>query len=345
MLALFWTGLLAQSLHIQSLMQVPPCEGEANGSIEVVVAGGVAPYYFHWSNGIEGYDLTSIHDLIAGNYDLTITDGAGSEVDTAIVLANEELVCETSHIDISCHQLGRLMVRPLSGLPPFEFRLREEGVVVYSSGEVYDSVYIFNLTEVRQFTLEATDSRNCSSVQVVTLFQLAPLYAVIFPENNNYQVDRGDSLQLQVLTNHPDIDSVIWTPSIGISCTDCLDPLVYPLCSVCYTVKIWSSEGCDTSSEICIQGNDDFYSASCLPYIAYPSLFRDYLNLYVLEPSTFQHKFQVRLLDASGRTVWELPKDSQTQNLRVNTMGLAPGLYIIDVRNESYIYTKKVVKY
>lgn len=48
------------------------CFGDADGSIDVSVSGGIAPYSYSWSNGETTQDLFNIS---GGTYNLTITDG------------------------------------------------------------------------------------------------------------------------------------------------------------------------------------------------------------------------------------------------------------------------------
>lgn len=47
------------------------CNGAADGWINVMILGGVQPYFFHWSNGSYVQNLTG---LTAGNYTIIVTD-------------------------------------------------------------------------------------------------------------------------------------------------------------------------------------------------------------------------------------------------------------------------------
>jgi gliding motility-associated-like protein len=50
------------------------CDGGTNGRLDISVTGGTPPYSFSWSNGATTEDLVNV---IAGNYDVTVTDGNG----------------------------------------------------------------------------------------------------------------------------------------------------------------------------------------------------------------------------------------------------------------------------
>lgn len=55
----------------------PQCPGLGGGNIIAFVSGGATPYFFNWSNGLIGNNLFVNSNLMAGTYDLTITDANG----------------------------------------------------------------------------------------------------------------------------------------------------------------------------------------------------------------------------------------------------------------------------
>ena len=52
----------------------PTCFGATNGSVDVTVSGGTAPYFYAWSNSATTQDLPAVG---AGTYNLVITDSQG----------------------------------------------------------------------------------------------------------------------------------------------------------------------------------------------------------------------------------------------------------------------------
>ena len=61
------------------------CFGNANGSIEINISGGHAPYRLKWSTGQES---TKIDSLLAGEYTYEVIDKKGSQLKGKVVLEN-----------------------------------------------------------------------------------------------------------------------------------------------------------------------------------------------------------------------------------------------------------------
>ena len=63
--------------------------GNKDGSIELIVNGGVAPFNYQWSNGSKS---KSISELETGDYTVVVTDAAGQEATSTISIFEPELV-------------------------------------------------------------------------------------------------------------------------------------------------------------------------------------------------------------------------------------------------------------
>lgn len=79
------------------------CANGNDGSIEVMIQGGTAPYSLRWSTGLE--DDLILSDLEAGNYSLIVTDAAGCEAMLEYeVTQPTPLGVAVDVMDVSCHR-------------------------------------------------------------------------------------------------------------------------------------------------------------------------------------------------------------------------------------------------
>ena len=101
-------------------------QDQSNGSIDVTVDGGVAPYTFNWSNGADTEDLA---DLEAGDYELEITDANGCVVSSEVFTI--ESVVSTSQ---AMEELGfEIYPNPSSGI----FHLAFDESQLLTDGKMY----------------------------------------------------------------------------------------------------------------------------------------------------------------------------------------------------------------
>src|SRR5690606_13573405 len=101
-----------QALTIsQPVLNNPVCFGSADGSIDITVTGGTAPYSYVWSNGQASQ---SANGLVAGNYSLTVTDANGCSITSeTYILSNPDEIILTAPLvtDANCDSYEDGMVQ------------------------------------------------------------------------------------------------------------------------------------------------------------------------------------------------------------------------------------------
>ncbi len=76
------------------------CNGGSDGAIIIGVGGGTAPYTYQWSNGST---TQNISNLVAGPYELTVTDAAGCVLTQSITVTQPDAISLTiSKQDATC---------------------------------------------------------------------------------------------------------------------------------------------------------------------------------------------------------------------------------------------------
>lgn len=70
-------------------VDVRPCNGDKSGAINLTINSGTAPYQYNTGSGNQPLVGSSITGLGAGNYNLTITDGAGCVKNIGVITINQ----------------------------------------------------------------------------------------------------------------------------------------------------------------------------------------------------------------------------------------------------------------
>ena len=140
----------------------------ADGQLDVIATGGVAPYSYYWSNG---FTSATVSGVAAGYYDVTVTDLYGcSSVSTAVV-DFDTIDCTGFYAYINVLQgiyceedLGTLEAMANGGPAPYTYN--------WSTGDISQLVYglpqgIYEVT--------VTAANGCEAVNIMNLYNPSPL--------------------------------------------------------------------------------------------------------------------------------------------------------------------------
>jgi len=127
------------------------CYGSSDGSISLNISSGISPFTYDWSNG---FITAAINNLIAGSYDVIVTDAAGCSAALNNILINEPLEIQISSITspLSCYGSsdGSIFLNIFSGISPFTYD--------WSNGETTASI---NNLSVGSYDVIVTDATGC----------------------------------------------------------------------------------------------------------------------------------------------------------------------------------------
>ncbi|MFN0033717.1 MAG: gliding motility-associated C-terminal domain-containing protein [Saprospiraceae bacterium] len=213
------------------------CNGEANGSIGLSLAGGVPAYTFSWSNGVNAANL---QNLPAGIYTCTATDALGCSLIRSIeLLEPPALAFEARFKDPGCGgpNTGEAYVSSIvGGTPAYLFAL---------SGNDFGTTTDFENLSPGHYTLTAQDANGCESTASATL--PAPLIPNI-ELGQDLTVNLAESTQILLAHDTP-LDSFAWSLHPGLSCYHCPQPFATPFETTTYTLTAEAPGGCtDTDS-------------------------------------------------------------------------------------------------
>jgi gliding motility-associated-like protein len=222
------------------------CNGDANGTISIALAGGKPGYTVAWSNGMTGID---INGLAAGDYTATVTDALGCKVMFTYTVAEPAIleVVDNQPTDVRCFQESNGAVTILVA-----------GGTVFPNGD-----YIYNWTGASGFTqstntgtinglragayqVDIRDANGCETSTTFTINEPLLLEADIASLINDPicpQASDGTAF-IDAKGGTPDYQ-FFWSNNPTLN-----DPNASGLSEGNYTVRIVDANGCETSLAI-----------------------------------------------------------------------------------------------
>jgi hypothetical protein len=118
----------------------------SDGSIDLTVTGGTAPYSFTWTNGAPSIEDPS--GLVAGSYDVTVTDSNGCIMTGTYIVGSQVGINELSELQFSVfpnpsNGSFEVLVDPSTGSSRIDV-LNSLGQVIYTN-IITDSTHLVNL--------------------------------------------------------------------------------------------------------------------------------------------------------------------------------------------------------
>jgi gliding motility-associated-like protein len=188
------------------------CFGESSGAASATIEGGSAPYDIVWSGGQTGPDIA---DLIAGAYEVTVTDAKGCVTETTLEVdqPDDPLVADFSVQDVSCpdNQDGIIFMEPFGGTGPYIYSLDQENFVGSSQLVALES---------GNYNVLVEDANGCRYITGnIFIGEPDPLTVDIGPESVN--INAGETFTLTAETNREPV-TYNWIP-LGPESLDCYD--------------------------------------------------------------------------------------------------------------------------
>jgi len=101
------------------------------------------------------------------------------------------------------------------------------------------------------------DDNGCTASATTTIDEGGEIFLSYGDDKN---IINGQSIQLQHILIPDDIavDSVVWEPTTGLSCSNCLDPIANPTTTTVYQVTVYDSNGCAANAVVRVVVKDDY---------------------------------------------------------------------------------------
>lgn len=194
------------TLTLSAVSSDVTCNGAADGSIDLSVSGGTAPYTYTWSNGSQTQDLSGIG---GGEYTVTVADaGTCSGTYTVTITEGGVLVVNASSLDADCQTngFGSIDLAISGGISPY--------TVSWSNGAMTED--LSGLSE-GDYTYTVTDNSGCSTMQTISIAYVSPVMISAISDDVNCYGGNDGMIDLTV-SGGSGIYTYNWAgPGMGVS--------------------------------------------------------------------------------------------------------------------------------
>jgi len=203
------------------------CYNLNNGSVDLSVTGGVAPYSYQWSNNATVQDLLAV---TAGTYTVTVTDSNFCTATTSVVIS------EPGDLTISCNVLNQVSCNGAS----------DGAVNLFVTGGIapYAIVPATNNLVAGVYTFVVTDANGCQDSCTVTITEPNVLTATCTATNATY-FEALDGTGSVLVSGGTAPYAYLW--SNGATTAN-----ITGLAAGTYTVTVTDFNGCVTSCAITV---------------------------------------------------------------------------------------------
>jgi gliding motility-associated-like protein len=223
----------------------PVCNGGNTGSATAIVNGGTAPYSYAWSTGATSI---SVGTLVAGTYDVTVTDNKGCTVtETAQITAPADLLVDATAQGSRCFNQasGIVTTAVTGGFPPYTYLLNGSG---QNSGS-------FSGLLPGDYVIVVTDANGCQGTDT---FRVTSAEEISVDLNVTQQVILT-GMETQLVANSSSSTPIIahyWSPDTVIvdcdSTQNCNAPFAKPRTTTTFTVTVMNSDSCTASDTVTV---------------------------------------------------------------------------------------------
>ncbi len=238
------------------------CAGYNDGAASATPIGGTAPYSYLWSNGMID---ASISGLSPNTYTCNVVDANGCiETIQVLIIEADAIIVTTVADSVKCwgDADGVIIVNAIGGNGN-AFQYSIDGGLTYQTGSVFTGLTAGVYTDI---IVQQAGSGSCVSTSVSQVVnQPDPMFIFINPADTTIQIQESVPLTIMVdpATGYfsggsysaSDITSIVWSPTIGLSCTDCINPsvLTYEQSSDYVATVTYSPYACVTNATATIQ--------------------------------------------------------------------------------------------
>jgi gliding motility-associated-like protein len=236
-----------QPTGIDTLNTVNGCDSILEVSISVLLQPEIR--YFRDTlcvdEVLEFFGTTYTIDQPTGQHIIPSIENGCDSVITNIELTFNLPEAELELTDPDCpDSTGHWSISRLTGgLPPYTYAI--DGI----NFEVAEGLPLRGPIVPGNYVLILRDALGCEAQQ---LFEIEAMPPLTLDLGGEIEVRQGDTLTLNPELNFIP-DSLIWSPSDLLNCTDCLNPTLVPVNSTTITLRALMDAGCEVKDDLLVQ--------------------------------------------------------------------------------------------
>jgi hypothetical protein len=300
------------------------CAGSANGEIQSMGNSGIPPYAYLWDAGAASQTTSTAMNLMAGTYNLTVTDSIGcATVATLTLLDPPTMNLTNTSTNVSCAgaNTGSAMTTATGGVPGYSY--------LWSNGQMTNQ--LMN-APAGMYTVSVTDANGCVLTNTITLTEPATAVSATVTDNGNGTATANVSGGVAPYT-------YMWDPSTGNQTTMMATGLT---AGNVYYVVVTDANGCSQvvsfqAIALDVSAIDNISTLNMFPNPTSGNVFVD-LNLEA------QSDVQIQITTVTGQTVMTQQFNQvQSSKFELETTELPTGVYMVQFTIGVDQLTKKLI--
>ncbi len=216
------------------------CYGFSSGSITLNPTVGNAPFTYSWSNSSIN---SSIQNIPAGVYSVTITDATNCTMDTSALVQQPPSILidfdmQPSSCEISAD--GVLLAIPLGGTSPYQYQW-----------SINNNTNTISGLNPGSYSITVTDANNCSIADTTILVAQPTFFVDAGPDKS---VVKGYTTDLMAIPSETGNYTYQWSPPETVSNPYIYNVIVKPIETTTYTITIVNqANGCIATDEVVVE--------------------------------------------------------------------------------------------
>ena len=296
------------------------CGNTATGSASVSVTGGASGYNYHWGNGSGN---ASISNLIAGTYDVTITDANNCSVTAAAVVASlSPISVVATPNNATCYgdNNGSIQISISNGTAPYSF--------VWSTGATTSTV---TNVAAGSYTVTVSDFNHCTTTTNISVAQPNQIQVTTTEVNATGVLDNGSATVSNIIG--------ATSPYTYAWSNGATSQTVSNLGGGTYTVTITDHNGCNQTASVFVNVSTGINSvSSVITFAVYPNPASNYVLVQLDE---FNTATTLNLKNILGQTV--IAQTITAKQTQIDLNSLANGVYLVELRQGEKTAVKQLV--